>query len=80
MILEEANIKDLDYEEAYKTILRAESTGLNRAFEVAQRVLCIQPHPDDTDLAAGGLIARLVEGGCDITYVTMTDGSIGTFD
>jgi len=80
MILEEANIEDLDYEGAYKTILRAESTGLNRAFEVAQRVLCIQPHPDDTDLAAGGLIARLVERGCDITYVTMTDGSIGTFD
>lgn len=46
----------------------------------ARKVLCIQPHPDDVDLAVGGTIARLVELGAQITYLTLTDGSLGTCD
>lgn len=80
MNLKEENIASLEYGEAYKTILKYESEGLNEIFEKVGKVLCIQPHPDDVDLAAGGLVARLVKRGWEVTYVTMTDGSIGTFD
>jgi N,N'-diacetylchitobiose non-reducing end deacetylase len=42
-----------------------------------RRLLCIQPHPDDMDICAGGTIARLVENGTEVFYLTVTDGSAG---
>lgn len=80
MNFSEENIVNLTYDEAFRAIVTAESSSLGRAFEVARRVLCVQPHPDDTDVAAGGLVAKLAKRGCDIAYVTMTDGAIGTLD
>ncbi len=80
MNLKEENITFLEYDRAYRIVLGAESEGLNEVFKTVRRILCIQPHPDDTDLAAGGLIAKLAERGCEVTYVTMTDGRIGTLD
>ncbi|QQE77480.1 PIG-L deacetylase family protein [Alicyclobacillus sp. SO9] len=44
----------------------------------AKKVLCIQPHPDDIDVASGGTVARLALQGADITYLTVTDGSAGS--
>jgi len=79
MTLEE-DISPFEYDKAYKTILKAESEGLNEAFKNARKVLCVQPHPDDNDLAAGGLVAKLSEQGCKVTYVTMTDGEMGTLN
>jgi len=46
----------------------------------AREVLCIQPHPDDLEIAAGGTIARLVKAGARVTYVTVTDGGFGSPD
>lgn len=43
-------------------------------------ILCIQPHPDDNEVGAGATIAKLAGAGCDITYLTATDGSMGTLD
>jgi LmbE family N-acetylglucosaminyl deacetylase len=43
-------------------------------------VLCIQPHPDDNEVGAGATIAKLARAGCDITYLTVTDGGMGTMD
>ena len=43
-------------------------------------ILCVQPHPDDNEVGAGATIAKLAEAGCDITYLTATDGSMGTTD
>lgn len=43
-------------------------------------VLVIQAHPDDAEYYVGGTIARMVEDGCVVNYVTVTDGSKGTFD
>ncbi len=31
----------------------------------ARRLLCIQPHYDDNDIAAGGTIAALAAAGCE---------------
>jgi LmbE family N-acetylglucosaminyl deacetylase len=46
--------------------------------ENAKRVLCVQAHPDDFEFFAGGTIARLAKVGCEITYLTVTDGSRST--
>lgn len=46
----------------------------------ATRVLCIQPHYDDNDIAAAGTIARLTALGCEVTYVTVTNDLMGVVD
>lgn len=43
-------------------------------------MLSIQPHPDDTEIAAGGTVAMLSSRGCRVIYVTVTDGGAGTQD
>ena len=48
--------------------------------EGAQRVLCVQPHPDDNEIGMGGTIAWLVERGAHVDYLTVTDGRLGTAD
>src|SRR5690606_2889426 len=45
-----------------------------------RRILCVQPHPDDMEVAAGGTIARLVRSGAVVIYVTVTDGGLGSSD
>lgn len=45
-----------------------------------QRILCIQPHPDDNEVGAGATIAKLAERGREIYYLTVTDGCLGTKD
>ncbi len=56
-------------------------SSVNALFPIADlesctRLLCIQPHPD----AAGGTIAKLVAKGCEVVYLTATDGSLGSHD
>ncbi len=43
----------------------------------SKRLLCVQPHPDDMDISAGGTIARLAENGTEIYYLTITDDTAG---
>jgi LmbE family N-acetylglucosaminyl deacetylase len=49
-------------------------------FERCKSLLCIQPHPDDNEVGAGATIAKLAASGCKITYLTVTDGSMGSVD
>ncbi len=46
--------------------------------EKAKKVLAVQAHPDDFEFFAGGTIAKLAQRGCEITYLTVTDGSRST--
>lgn len=46
----------------------------------ARRVLCVQPHPDDNELGAGGTIAMLAGRRANVVYLTVTDGCVGTLD
>jgi len=39
----------------------------------AKRILCIQPHYDDNDIAAGGTLAQLAKQGAELIYLTVTD-------
>jgi LmbE family N-acetylglucosaminyl deacetylase len=64
-------------------VLEARSLVLGRpeaAFEECRTVLSVQPHPDDTELGAGGLVAKLTSRGVRVVYVTVTDGGCGTTD
>jgi LmbE family N-acetylglucosaminyl deacetylase len=45
-----------------------------------KKAICIQPHPDDNEVGMGGAIAKLVNEGCEIHYITVTDGSLGLYD
>jgi LmbE family N-acetylglucosaminyl deacetylase len=45
-----------------------------------KRVLCIQPHPDDNEIGMGGTIAALAQSGCEIHYLTVTNGDMGNID
>ncbi|MEK5031521.1 PIG-L deacetylase family protein [Paenibacillus sp. FSL R7-0302] len=42
-----------------------------------RKVLCIQPHPDDNEVGMGGTIAAFAERGCEIHYLTITNGDLG---
>ena len=46
----------------------------------AKKVLAIQPHYDDNDIAAGGTIAALAEAGAEVVYLTCTDDLVGVID
>lgn len=46
----------------------------------ADHILCVQPHPDDMEIGAGATIAHLTSAGKTITCLTVTDGSVGTYD
>lgn len=41
------------------------------------KLLCIQPHPDDNEIGMGGIIAALSARGCQVDYLTVTDGALG---
>ena len=43
----------------------------------AKRVLCIQPHPDDNEIGMGGIVAALANRGCEVHYLTVTNGDLG---
>jgi len=46
----------------------------------AKRILCIQPHYDDNDIAAAGILTQLAKNGAEIIYLTVTDDLMGVVD
>ena len=46
----------------------------------AERVLCVQPHYDDNDIAAGGTFSLLADAGVEVHYLTVTDNVAGVTD
>jgi len=45
-----------------------------------ERVTVITAHPDDSEFGAGGTVAKLVQDGCEVTYVIATNGNKGSGD
>jgi LmbE family N-acetylglucosaminyl deacetylase len=48
--------------------------------EVPESAMVVFAHPDDAEIGSGGVIARWVAAGCDVTYVLCTNGEAGTAD
>lgn len=46
----------------------------------AKRILCIQPHYDDNDMAVAGTLTQLAKRGAEIIYLTITDDLMGITD
>ncbi len=45
-----------------------------------EKILTIQAHQDDTDIACGGTLAKLTKMGKKVTYLLLTDGRHGVMD
>jgi LmbE family N-acetylglucosaminyl deacetylase len=56
------------------------SARLREEILTAERVLCVQPHYDDNDIAAGGTFALLADAGVELHYLTVTDSIAGVTD
>lgn len=48
--------------------------------EAPDRAMVIFAHPDDAEIGSGGVVARWVAAGCEVTYVLCTNGDAGTAD
>jgi LmbE family N-acetylglucosaminyl deacetylase len=46
----------------------------------AKRILCIQPHYDDNDIAVAGILTQLARNGAELFYLTATDDLMGVVD
>ena len=46
----------------------------------ARRILCIQPHYDDNDIGAAGILTQLASKGAEIIYLTITNDLMGVVD
>ena len=46
----------------------------------ARRIMAVQPHYDDNDIAAGGTLAALAGNGVELFYLTVTDDLVGVLD
>jgi LmbE family N-acetylglucosaminyl deacetylase len=48
--------------------------------DVPDSAMVIFAHPDDAEIGSGGVVARWVAAGAEVTYVLCTNGSAGTAD
>jgi LmbE family N-acetylglucosaminyl deacetylase len=44
------------------------------------RAMFIYAHPDDIEFGVAGTAAKWAKNGCDVTYVVITDGNVGSHD
>jgi len=54
----------------------AEVLGLPHLLQV-HKIICVEPHPDDNEVGAAGTLRELALRGCEIVYITVTDGRAG---
>jgi len=70
-----------DFETAFRRLLdEVLEFELSNPFDEVDKILCIEPHPDDCVIGMGGTIRKLTEAGKDVIYLCLTDGSMGTTD
>ena len=46
--------------------------------DVPDRAMVIFAHPDDAEIGSGGVVARWISAGCEVSYVLCTNGDAGT--
>src|SRR5438094_1217460 len=58
--------------------MSADSGRLDVATDVPERAMVVFAHPDDAEIGSGGVIAKWIAAGCEVTYVLCTNGDAGT--
>ncbi|MGH7308660.1 MAG: PIG-L deacetylase family protein [Candidatus Rokuibacteriota bacterium] len=58
----------------------ADTRKLEIVTEVPEKAMVIFAHPDDAEIASGGVVAKWVAAGCEVAYVLCTNGQAGTAD
>ena len=48
--------------------------------DVPDRAMVVFAHPDDAEIGSGGVVAKWIAAGCEVTYVLCTNGDSGTAD
>lgn len=48
--------------------------------DIPQRAMLIYAHPDDIEFSVAGTAARWARGGCEVIYVVITDGNVGSHE
>jgi LmbE family N-acetylglucosaminyl deacetylase len=56
----------------------AAARPLDVVTDVPERAMVVFAHPDDAEIGSGGVIARWIAAGCEVTYVLCTNGDAGT--
>lgn len=59
---------------------RAPARPLDVVADVPDRAMVVCAHPDDAEIGPGGVIAKWVAAGCEVTYVLCTNGDAGSGD
>jgi LmbE family N-acetylglucosaminyl deacetylase len=78
ILLAKARFRGASPEEFRELLKETLGFDVGMPFEGVERILCIQPHPDDCELAIGGTLAKLSKEGKEVEYLTLTDGSAGS--
>jgi LmbE family N-acetylglucosaminyl deacetylase len=60
--------------------MSADKDKLEVVTEVPDRAMVVFAHPDDAEIGSGGVVARWVAAGCEVTYVLCTNGDAGSAD
>ena len=47
---------------------------------IPERAMFIYAHPDDIEFGVAGTAAKWAQRGCEVTYVVITDGNVGSHD
>jgi len=66
------------HEYARRMVSMIQSEELRNIMMNASRIVAVSPHPDDTELIAGGYLSLMAQRGADILLIVATDGSKGT--
>lgn len=61
----------------YRFSEEMEQLGLLPRLDNVRHIVCVQPHPDDFDVAFGATVAYLTASGVRVTYVCVTDDAAG---
>lgn len=68
------------FDDALPALMDELDFKISEPFKDVEKVLCIEPHPDDCVIGLGGTIKKLTDSGVEVVYLLLTDGSMGTTD
>src|SRR5207249_1093559 len=59
-------------------VVPREPRKLQVVTDVPERAMVVFAHPDDAEIGSGGVVAKWIAAGCEVTYVLCTNGDAGT--